>query len=306
MEGQRLLFLILIAMLSYCAQEANFEIASLKREIHLKGKYARIVHEITMQNPGPRKLRQFYHMVHGDYAKNLFEVLAFTRGFVEIPISFEKIGPGNSSVYKVELPYTVEVGGKLEIEILELYTNRLLPKPEKLPLSSDEQKVEFVDNLYALSQYPITTQTVVVLLPSINNLEYYTEKDATKDAKTSSIHYGPLTGGYKEEELRIHYEHPTPLITFPKVERQILLSHLGSIAVDEHYELKNDAAGLDGEFNRLKYNMLSNNKQAGHIFRRLNTQLPRRAFGLYYGDVIGNVSTSLATREVLEFALNWL
>ena len=110
-------------------------------------------------------------------------------------------------------------------------------------------------------------------------------------------------GNYKEEELHIHYEHPTPLVYFPRVERQIELSHLGSLAVTEHYELKNEAAGLDGEFNRLSYQALTSARQAGHIFRKLSTQLPRRAFNLYYRDVIGNVSTSLATREVPTLAL---
>jgi oligosaccharyltransferase complex subunit alpha (ribophorin I) len=293
------LFLILAIALSCLAtQETNININNLKREIYLKGKYVRITHELTLQNTGPRRTKQYLHMVNGNYSKNLFEVLAFTKGYLELPISFEKKDETGSLVYKVDLPYSIEVGSKVEIHILELYKNRLLPKPEKLPLSSDEQMVEFIDNLYALTAYPITAQEVIVAVPNINKLEYYTEKESTKVSKTQSIHYGPLLDSYKQQELRIHYEHAKPLIYFPKVERQILLSHLGHIAIDEHIELKNDAAALEGEFSRVKYNSLTNYRQAGHIFRSLTTQLPRKTFGLYYGDVIGNVSTSVATREV--------
>lgn len=302
MEGDNKLIILsvflFLCLVCHCAQESNFEINSLKREIYLKGKYVRITHEIQIQNTGPRRTKQFLHMVHGKYTKNLFEVLAFTKGFLELPISFEKVGENNASVYKIDLPYAMEVGGKYELQILELYKNRLIPKPEKLALSSDEQLVEYVDNLYAFSPYQIIQQEVTLALPSLTKIEYFTEKEATKVPKTQSIHYGPFIGAYKEEELRVHFELSKPLIYFPKVERQILLSHLGSIAIDEHIELKNDAAALDGEFNRIKYNSLTNYQQAGHIFRKLNTQLPRKAFGLYYSDVIGNVSTSYASREV--------
>ncbi len=157
--------------------------------------------------------------------------------------------------------------------------------------------MEFVDNLYVFSMYPIRSQETIVTVPNVKKIEYYTERDATINEKSKSIKYGPVYGAYKEEELRIHYELPVPLITFPSVEKHIELSHLGSISIREQYELKNDAAGLEGEFNRIKYSSLSNYQQAGHIFRKLYTQLPRKAFNLYYRDVIGNVSTSVATRQ---------
>ncbi len=157
--------------------------------------------------------------------------------------------------------------------------------------------MEFVDNLFVFSAYPIRSQETVLTVPSIDRIEYYTERDSTKIPKSKSIKYGPLHGAFAEEELRIHFELAVPLIRFPYVERQIELSHLGTISIVEKYELKNDAAALEGEFNRIKYNSLTGYKQAGHIFRKLYTQLPRKAFNLYYRDVIGNVSTSTATRE---------
>jgi oligosaccharyltransferase complex subunit alpha (ribophorin I) len=157
--------------------------------------------------------------------------------------------------------------------------------------------VEFVDNMYAASLYPIKSQEILISLPSLKKIEYFTEKGATKNEKAKTIRYGPFTGVYKEEELRVHFELSQPLIHFPVVNRQIELSHLGSIGVKEHFELKNNAAELEGEFDRVKYNQMSGYKQQGHIFRRLHTQLPRKAYNLYYRDIIGNVTTSVATRE---------
>ena len=66
----------------------------------------------------------------------------------------------------------------------------------------------------------------------------------------------------------------------------------------EQYALKNDAAKLKGEFNRIKYQSLTSYQHGNHIFRKLFTQLPRKTHELYYKDIIGNVSTSRATREL--------
>eukprot|EP00826_Nyctotherus_ovalis_P014393 TRINITY_DN14008_c0_g1_i2.p1 TRINITY_DN14008_c0_g1~~TRINITY_DN14008_c0_g1_i2.p1 ORF type:complete len:224 (+),score=64.52 TRINITY_DN14008_c0_g1_i2:22-672(+) len=120
---------------------------------------------------------------------------------------------------------------------------------------------------------------------------------AASDVYKRQIQYGPFYGSYGSEELRVHYELAVPLIYFPTVEKQYELSHLGNIAIVEQYALKNDAARLKGEFNRVRYSALTSQDHSNHIFRRLHAQLPRKAHGLYYRDLVGNVSTSTATRE---------
>ncbi len=158
--------------------------------------------------------------------------------------------------------------------------------------------MEFVDSLYAAAMYPIRSQEILASLPSLRRIEYFTPTGAHQELKGSTIHYGPFVAPYPaHEELRIHYELPKPLIYFQKVERQIELSHLGSISVNENVELKNEGAELEGEFNRIKILAMLQYKQSGHIFTKLRTQLPRKAFGVYYTDAVGNVSTSRATRE---------
>jgi oligosaccharyltransferase complex subunit alpha (ribophorin I) len=157
--------------------------------------------------------------------------------------------------------------------------------------------VEFIDNLYIYSVYPILYQQTILSVPQGNKIEYYTKTEANLNIKTGGIQYGPLYGPYKEEELRVHFELSVPLIYFPTVEKHFELSHLGSIAIVEQYALKNDAAKLKGEFNRLRYTGLTNQNQGNYIFRRLHAQLPRKAHELYYRDAVGNVSTSGATRE---------
>jgi len=74
------------------------------------------------------------------------------------------------------------------------------------------------------------------------------------------------------------------------------VSHWGNIAVEDKYQIENIGAKLDGEFGRVDYD--SYGRSGGkNAIRKLRASLPLRSFGLWYGDEIGNVSTSRASRE---------
>ena len=74
------------------------------------------------------------------------------------------------------------------------------------------------------------------------------------------------------------------------------VSHWGNIAVTEDYQIENIGAKLDGEFGRIDYNTYSN-KGGKNALKRFRAILPLRAWGLWYRDEIGNVSSSNAARE---------
>ena len=130
--------ILLVALfgLSMGATEAQLEITHLLRDIYLKGNIVRISYDIELLNNGPVATKKYLHLVHKNYTDKLMEVLAFTPGYVELPIAKQSSSVGNNSdAYKVELPYAMQVGAKMKIRVLELYKSRLAPKPEKLPLS---------------------------------------------------------------------------------------------------------------------------------------------------------------------------
>jgi oligosaccharyltransferase complex subunit alpha (ribophorin I) len=83
---------------------------------------------------------------------------------------------------------------------------------------------------------------------------------------------------------------------FREVTRTIEISHWGNIGVTEDFHVVNEVAELEGEFGRVDF-VDYRNTNNGWALRLLETQLPRRAKGLWYGDIIGNVSTSLASRR---------
>lgn len=80
------------------------------------------------------------------------------------------------------------------------------------------------------------------------------------------------------------------------------VSHWGNIAVEEKYQMENIGAKLDGEFGRVDYD--ENGRYGGkNAIREFRANYPLKAYGLWYRDEIGNVSTSNALREVYNFIL---
>lgn len=126
------------------------------------------------------------------------------------------------------------------------------------------------------------------------------------EKKNRNVKYGPFTDVDPLEYsfLRVHYQKNSPLPVFTEASKTIEISHWGNINVDEHFELFNLAAGIDGEFGRVDYNMY-NPADARYAVKSLETKLPRYIRGLYYFDYIGNISTSAAyrTSEHVEFTI---
>lgn len=81
-----------------------------------------------------------------------------------------------------------------------------------------------------------------------------------------------------------------PFAKFSTLTREVEVSHWGSIAIEELYELKHAGAKLKGGFSRFDYQM----KKAvqSPSFRSLTATLPATANNIYYRDQIGNISTS--------------
>ena len=98
------------------------------------------------------------------------------------------------------------------------------------------------------------------------------------------------------KRLNIHFENNKPLTVFNYAIKTFQVSHWGNIAVTEEYQIENIGAKLIGEFGRIDYdNGMTGGKNA---LKSIRATLPLRAWGLWYRDEIGNVSTSNAKREM--------
>ena len=136
-------------------------------------------------------------------------------------------------------------------------------------------------------------QSTTLKLPSSNIVSRNSVKPSA--VKSKNIIYGPFTDvepNAESEEFFIHIENQNAFVHFPKVEREIEISHWGNIAFEEHFWLEHSGAKLKGEFSRVDYSP----HRPGASYRELKASLPKGASDLYYRDIIGNISTS-STRE---------
>lgn len=103
---------------------------------------------------------------------------------------------------------------------------------------------------------------------------------------------GPFKKTATEEEMskffKIQYDAAYAVPVFKYVEREIEISHWGNIAVEEQFDLYNDGAKLKGEFSRLDHQT----HNVPHAFQTVHATIPSDAWGVYYRDELGNVTTS--------------
>lgn len=97
--------------------------------------------------------------------------------------------------------------------------------------------------------------------------------------------------------ISIHEENNNHFGILTSSEKKIEISHWGNIHIQTFNKLFNFGANLKGEFGRVVYNKW--NPAAGkNGVKHLNAELPYHAWGAYYYDEIGNISTSSASRDM--------
>jgi oligosaccharyltransferase complex subunit alpha (ribophorin I) len=99
------------------------------------------------------------------------------------------------------------------------------------------------------------------------------------------------------EKLRLHYIYNKAVGVMNYAVRTFEISHWGNIAVEEKYQVENIGSKLEGEFGRVDYDE-EGRRGAKNSLGNLKANLPMKAFGLWFRDEIGNVTTSNAAREV--------
>eukprot|EP00922_Rhytidocystis_sp_ex-Travisia-forbesii_P013047 GHVS01019559.1.p1 GENE.GHVS01019559.1~~GHVS01019559.1.p1 ORF type:complete len:759 (+),score=127.65 GHVS01019559.1:214-2490(+) len=212
-------------------------------------------------------------------------------------------------------------GGQLGFTVVYYLGHSYHPLPQKIEIR-DPQFVEYIGNSISLSPYITHLQSTAYKLP--NDVQPVNIFDkcivSLKQQQQKSVYVSPdyenilpfhRTTQTTTSVVRFHFRLDKHLAHFNQVERYVEVSHWGNIFFHEQYFITNRAAKLVGEFNRIAYMQLvghspgtrqqrltDNNQQPqSHILFELEAALPRRAFGLEYFDKIGNISSSVASRQ---------
>ena len=155
----------------------------------------------------------------------------------------------------------------------------------------------FVDTVNLVSAYPAKSHVTTVILPSEKTkLIKYTTKDQNRSGEKLIYSLSDEIPPFVSKKLEIHYQNNKPLTVFNYATKTFQVSHWGNIAVTEEYQIENIGAKLIGEFGRIDYD--DTGKGGKNALKSIRAKLPLRAWGLWYRDEIGNVSTSNARREM--------
>jgi oligosaccharyltransferase complex subunit alpha (ribophorin I) len=175
-----------------------------------------------------------------DHAKNLAFLSVTQKGnnlAITAPVA---IGNGNLTLYSVQVS---DSSPSLKVEAI--FTSMLEPYPAEIT-QNEGQLVRFTENHFFISPYKTETQKTTIKLAS-NGIESFT-KLLPSSARGSTINYGPYKDilPYTISPATTHYSNNKPFAKLSTVNRELEVSHWGSISVEEIYELKHTGAKLQG------------------------------------------------------------
>lgn len=194
-----------------------------------------------------------------------------------------------SITVKLDKPITEE---KKQLNLKLVYTHSLHPLPKEIG-QNDKQKMVYEGNLVFKSPYPAAkTKTVITASNEIISFTKY-------ESLTSSgnkITYGPVTNVVQpntEFPIRVHYVNNSPFLNVERHLRVLEVSHWGNnLNYQENYDTIHAGALLKGQYSRLDFDRYRMNRENTGVIESVTFNLPKEARDVYFGDIIGNISTS--------------
>ena len=290
----RNILLIFIITLSYIASQSsndNIENEEVTRTIDLRNRIIHIKSEIQIQNKSPEPLSNYIYLI----PKNSSNYLVYFSSKLNGKICNQKEYNEDSDFIYYKLTFDpIQPQSKKTLTIIEHYFEKLEFLPKKITIKEDQLSL-FKDNGNIPSIYPTLRTKTTIYIPKGVEIKSYTLLNANKNNNEITYTYEYIKP-YKINPIKIHYQDNNPYIVMNKASKTYQVSHWGNIAVTEDYQLANIGAKIDGEFGRIDYNPHFN-KGGKNALKKFRAILPLRAWGLWYRDEIGNVSTSNAVRE---------
>jgi oligosaccharyltransferase complex subunit alpha (ribophorin I) len=269
------------------SNSGDFTINEVQRTINLKQSIITIENQIKIKKNSYEDT--FHYIVPKNNTFSLIRIIAETTYNKRL----EMTKTSDDQDYD---HYDIILQGSEEIIIKEDYFEKLLFKPKNIYIKEDQLEL-FVDTINLVSPYVVKSTYTYVILPSEKTkLIKYTKLNMNQSGEKLIYSLTEELPPFSSKKLNIHYLNNKPLMVFNYARKTFQISHWGNIAVTEEYQIENIGAKLIGEFGRIDYDDgVTGGKNA---LKKIRAKLPLRAWGLWYRDEIGNVSTSNARREI--------
>ncbi|KZV35340.1 dolichyl-diphosphooligosaccharide--protein glycosyltransferase subunit 1B [Dorcoceras hygrometricum] len=277
----------------------DLQIVQAERQVDLTSHIVRVYLTLKVENIGENLASevllsfppaQFDHLASVKAAVVVGKKRRKTYVSLEVNPPKHTSGPNGTKYYAISLLNPLLSGEATTLEIYYILTHSLEPFPLEIN-QSESQLVYYHDSAIILSPYKIKQQATMFKTPT-NKVESFTTVEPTNRAGTE-LKYGPYEDrvSYSYSPVIIHFENNHPFAVVEELEREIEISHWGSIQVTEHYSLAHAGARHKGVFSRVEYQ--SRPTASGvSSFKHLVAELPPRVHSVYYRDEIGNISSS--------------
>lgn len=282
----RVIHLLLVALVLHVAV-AEIEVKSAKRTLDISSQLAKEGVSLLFANKGSSSVDS----VQVAFLSERLSYVYVSLKDEELSLSGPTVANKNGvlyNVYDVALKKPLEPEDSVRLETYAVYTQTLFPLPAT---QSQAQRGTYVHeglSSFVASPYKVISQRTKVDTSSMIIIDHRAASPSKVEGDTITL--GPYSekAPFTAQEFSCHYENSAPMATYTSLLREIEISHWGNVAVEEHMELRNTGAELDGSFSRLDYQ----HGVTGNSFEELVMQLPGDATEVYYRDVIGNISTS--------------
>ena len=289
----RNILLLLINLIFISSQKTSdkFLNEEVTREINLKNRILYYKTNIQIQNKHTSQLNSYIYLLSKNNSQHLIHFSIKLNGKNCIK---KQTDEDENYIYYTITFDPIKSEESKTLSIIEHYFESLSFLPKKITIKENQLSL-FQDTGNVPSIYETKKTKTTITLPRNTDIKSYTLENSNKKDEIITYTYENIKP-QKSYLIKIHYINNNPYIIMNHASKTYQVSHWGNIAVAEDYQIENIGAKLDGEFGRIDYNQYSD-KGGKNALKKFKAILPLRAWGLWYRDEIGNISTSNALRE---------
>eukprot|EP01091_Cochliopodium_minus_P012972 TRINITY_DN4064_c0_g1_i2.p1 TRINITY_DN4064_c0_g1~~TRINITY_DN4064_c0_g1_i2.p1 ORF type:complete len:432 (-),score=127.53 TRINITY_DN4064_c0_g1_i2:632-1888(-) len=284
-----LLFLSIFIFVSY----AEIKNTLITRTIKLESQLAEHSLSITFINSGDKSINKYNFITPVSQEGSLSFISAETDNGQKLTLNklegtFNEKGNSYDN-YEIQLDSSVEPKKTKKIKVVLVFVETMSPFPKQI-YQDENQLVVYQGNAYVFSLYATDQQKTIFHLAS-DRVESYSKepKPVVHSGKTITFgNYNSLPK-FSFTSIKLHFENNMPFTRVKRLEREYLISLWGSISVEERWEVEHFGAKLKKGFSRFDFVRTGHRGGSVSSFHQF---LPKEATGIYYRDVIGNISTS--------------
>lgn len=263
--------------------------------------------KLTVRNAGPGDAEVFALCSHASAAQGAAEVQVAEIDTNNPEMANEMDPKGSAAGRSVSLPDGVECvdygllsplkeGEMRDLVILTTRTDHVVAHPrERKQLEVPMVLVSVPEVLF--SMYEIVEEKTQVKLASEKEATKTSEggRSFTQEKDTLTLETMKNVEPFTSGTMKLHFELTKPLLRATSLERDIYVSHWGTVRIQELYDVRNDASAIKGEFSRADFLLKDEGTLGGAL--QFRAGLPSGAFDIRYRDEIGNISTSTVARS---------